>query len=81
MKPTSYEMMVYETYLRLRRKYLPPEEEYEEGDDEKAEEHAIYEIASKEETDEEDVKRMIDDVRKWNASLPASERKIKWRKW
>ena len=65
IQPSSYEMMIYEKYKRLYKKYLPPEEEYEEGDDLRAKEHAFYEIGSSEDLGDEEIQNMIDHVIEW----------------
>ena len=67
IQPSSYEMMVFEKYKRLYKKYLPPEEEYEEGDDELAKEHAFWEIGSSEELGDDEIEDIINHVRKWKA--------------
>lgn len=61
--PTPYEISVWKRYTRLTDKYI----EKLAGDEtlSLAQKYAIEEVASIEETDEEDVKRMIDDVCNW----------------
>lgn len=61
--PTPYELSVWKRYTRLTDKYI----DQIAGDEalQLAQKYAIEEVASIEETDEEDVKRMIDDVCNW----------------
>lgn len=61
--PTQYEISVWEKYTGLTGKYIRKLA----GDEALplAQKYAIKEVASIEETDEEDVKRMIDDVCNW----------------
>lgn len=63
LKPTSYEMLIWEDYRKRTDKYL----ETLAGDETLplAQKMAIADIARQEETSEEDVKRMIDDVCNW----------------
>ena len=63
LRPTSYEMLVWKDYRKRTDKYL----ETLAGDETLplAQKMAIADIARQEETDEEDVKRMIDDVCNW----------------
>lgn len=69
IKPSAYEVMIFEKYKRLYKKYLPPEEEYEEGDDLRAKEHAFYEIGSSEELGDEEIEDIIEHVRKWKGEV------------
>lgn len=63
LRPTSYEVLIWDDYRKRTDKYL----ETLAGDETLplAQKMAIADIARQEETSEEDVKRMIDDVCNW----------------
>lgn len=63
LRPTSYEVLIWEDYRKRTDKYL----ETLAGDDTLplAQKMAISDIARQEETCDEDIKRMIDDVCNW----------------
>ena len=63
LRPTSYEVLVWEAYRKKTDEY----EQKLAGDENLplAQKMAIADLARQEETDEEDIKRMIDDVCNW----------------